>query len=268
MTLKKLAEVKFNRSGRLVYLGEQKKIKGKYYVKVLCDCGVEKFVNKFSFNSEKVKSCGCLKRESGKKSRTHGDSNPNAKYNNLFKRYHNMKNRCHNKNNRNYHRYGGRGIKVCEEWINSYEVFKEWSLENGYKPTLSIDRIDNNKGYSPDNCRWTTREVQSTNKRNSVLIEIDGVTKPLKYWAEKFNMNAATLKRRIDQGMEPNDALNVPVVSNNIWSDEDLRILKKEWFGADKRDLSKVMGRSISSLNSKARELGLKRDGRLWKKRY
>ena len=91
-------------------------------------------------------------------------------YDNLYKRYCDMKSRCYNKNKKNYKYYGGRGIKVCDEWLgeNGYNSFKKWALENGYKKELSLDKIDNNGNYSPNNCRWTTRRIQNINKRPTI----------------------------------------------------------------------------------------------------
>ncbi len=88
-------------------------------------------------------------------------------YNNIYRRYLDMKGRCYNPNNCNYKHYGARGIKVCDEWLgkDGYKNFEKWSLENGYKKELSLDKIDNNGNYSPDNCRWTTRRIQNINKR-------------------------------------------------------------------------------------------------------
>lgn len=96
-------------------------------------------------------------------------------YDNLYRRYIDMKARCYNKNNCNYKYYGERGIGVCDEWLgeNGYKNFKKWSLENGYKKELSLDKIDNNKNYSPNNCRWVTKRIQNINKRsNNNLIGV------------------------------------------------------------------------------------------------
>ena len=90
-------------------------------------------------------------------------------YNNLYRRYLDMKGRCYNPNNCNYKYYGGRGIKVCNEWLgkNGYKHFEEWALQNGYKKELSLDKINNNDNYSPNNCRWVTKRIQNINKRPS-----------------------------------------------------------------------------------------------------
>ena len=87
-----------------------------------------------------------------------------------------MKDRCYNPNNTGYVNYGGRGIKVCQEWLEDYENFYQWAMDNGYHEGLQIDRIDNNKGYSPDNCRWVDRYVQANNKRNIKKYTLNGKT--------------------------------------------------------------------------------------------
>lgn len=124
-----------------------------------------------------------------------------------------MKYRCNNPRCRYYKDYGGRGIKVCEEW-NSSEAFIEWSLSHGYKDNLSIDRIDNDKGYSPDNCRWTTQEVQHNNTRRSHKVTAFGKTMTLTEWAKQVGMDRKTLRLRLEKGMTPEQALTNPLMKN------------------------------------------------------
>lgn len=111
-----------------------------------------------------------------------------------------MKQRCSNPNDKAYANYGGRGIKVCAEWEHDYFAFKNWALANGYKSGLWIDRVDNDKGYSPDNCRWETPKRQQQNKRTNVSVMIGGVEKCISEWAELSGIPFATLYRRIELG--------------------------------------------------------------------
>ena len=102
-----------------------------------------------------------------------------------------MVSRCYNKNVDTYPRYGGRGITICQEWLgeHGFENFFEWSTKNGCAENLTIDRIDNNKGYYPDNCRWATDTEQVRNRRNTLLVEVDGVSKPLAEWCEIYKID-------------------------------------------------------------------------------
>lgn len=107
--------------------------------------------------------------------------------------YKNMCRRCSNPASKDYRWYGGRGIKVCEEWITHPEKFNEWAISSGYKPDLSIDRIDPNRGYQPDNCRWISLEDNSKYKRTSRLITINEHTNTLRGWAAEFNIPRTSL---------------------------------------------------------------------------
>ena len=119
-----------------------------------------------------------------------------------------MKDRCNNPNFKSYHNYGGRGISVCEEWANSYQNFREWSLENGYSDELTIDRIDVNGNYSPSNCRWLTRQEQSYNKRTNKIITYRDRTQTLTEWADELHINRNTLLYRIRRGWTVERALS------------------------------------------------------------
>lgn len=171
-----------------------------------CECGNEIKASGYNLKSGHVKSCGCLKSElSRKRKLTHGLSKTF-----LYAEWARIRRRCNNPNMTCYKDYGGRGIKVCSEW-DSVENFINWSLLNGYKNGLSIDRIDNNKGYSPDNCRWVTRKVQANNKRNNHLITYNGETKTLAQWSEHLNLPYGVLKYRINNNWNTEKAFFSPV---------------------------------------------------------
>ena len=104
-----------------------------------------------------------------------------------------MKNRCDNGNKND----GGRGITVCNEWKNNFDAFYEWALNNGYNETLTIDRIDVNGNYCPENCRWATITEQQNNKRTNVIIEYDGVSHTVSEWAKILNIKRGTLDKRL-----------------------------------------------------------------------
>lgn len=120
-----------------------------------------------------------------------------------------MKARCLNPKHKSYGGYGGRGITVCEKWLQ-FEGFYE---DMGEKPEgkYSLDRIDNNGGYSKDNCRWVDSKTQSNNKRNNVMLAIDGVTQSLTLWAEHYNISPITVRSRLKLGWDTIDALTRPV---------------------------------------------------------
>lgn len=114
------------------------------------------------------------------------------KYEKLFNLWQTMKSRCENPKRDNYERYGARGITVCEEWREA-KNFVEWALENGYKKGLQLDRIDNNKGYSPDNCRFVTPAENNRNRRNTKFLTIKGVTKCVAEWSREKNISQFTV---------------------------------------------------------------------------
>ena len=130
----------------------------------------------------------------------------------LYSIYRNMRTRCYNKNTTSYKDYGARGITVCDEWLNDYKLFSDWAMSNGYRDDLTLDRINYDKGYSPDNCRWVTTKVQSNNTRRNHYVTLNGITKTLKEWSEFYNINYRTVRDRLVRGWNYYDALTKEVV--------------------------------------------------------
>ena len=129
----------------------------------------------------------------------HGDYVGNKKTT-LYRIWDNMHSRCYRKSYAGYHRYGGRGITVCDEWLHNYVAFKTWAMKHGYRDGLQIDRIDNNKGYSPDNCRFVTVSQQNRNRRDNIIIEFGGFRGPLIAFAELFDVPYYTAYSRYRKG--------------------------------------------------------------------
>lgn len=125
-----------------------------------------------------------------------------------------MKRRCLNGNYKEFHLYGGRGITVCAEWLQ-FEVFYEWSKASGYNDTLTLDRIDNFKGYDPVNCRWITTKKQANNRRSNILINYKGENKTLKEWSDTLNLNYKAVWKRIHNGWDVEDAFTKPLKSGD-----------------------------------------------------
>ena len=171
-----------------------------------CDCGSQVIVRSDSLLSGRTLSCGCLHKEHVM---THGDTGTP-----LYNAWLAMRARCNNQDNENYEDYGGRGITVCDDWNNDYISFKEWSLNHNYAEGLSIDRIDNNDGYCPDNCRWTSMKVQANNRRNNVIYSMNGETHTLSEWCDIVNLPYKTVIARInDHGWPFEQAITTPILS-------------------------------------------------------
>lgn len=130
-----------------------------------------------------------------------------------------MKTRCNNPRCAKYARYGGRGINVCAEWLNDFQAFHDWAMANGYRDDLTIDRINNDGDYSPENCRWITLKEQASNKSTNHLITHDGQTCTIAEWARKTGIPREVLKDRICRyGWEYDRALTTPVRKHKIYN--------------------------------------------------
>lgn len=176
----------------------------------VCDCGNETLSRYFELTSGRKQSCGCLQREQlGNRRRTHG----NAVHTNRtpeYKVWSAMKSRCYNPNNIGYDNYGGRGIKVCDRWKNSFENFL---TDMGPRPSkdMSIDRIDFNGNYEPSNCRWANDKTQSNNRRSSVFVEYQGIKMSSAEWAEVVGLRNFTVLNRLKADWSIKDVLSRPL---------------------------------------------------------
>lgn len=172
-----------------------------------CDCGA--VVDKCLPNviHGKTSSCGCYHLEvikSQKPTLRHGLTNHPTHYT-----WREMRARCSNENHHAFKDYGGRGITVCDEWQNDFVSFYNWSIANGYKKGLSIDRKDNNLGYSPDNCRWATRKEQGNNTRDTIRISWDGEEHSVTTLCEKLGIDRTKIYWRLKKGVSIIDAIRL-----------------------------------------------------------
>ena len=143
--------------------------------KCICTCGQVTEVPGYQLRSGKTKSCGCYKTDK---------------------------------------RYGGRGICVCDEWLNDFESFYKWSIQNGWEPGLSIDRIDNDGDYCPENCRWADGFTQANNSRHNLVIEYCGEEMTCTQWAHRIGIKPSTLNARLKNGWSVEKALTTPLMKN------------------------------------------------------
>lgn len=165
-----------------------------------CECGKETIVQAADLKSGHTRSCGCLL--DGSYNITHGMTHTR-----LYRIWFTMKQRCTDRKSSAYCKYGAKGITICSEWL-TFEPFMKWSLENGYSDKLSIDRIDNNKGYYPDNCRYVTNLIQANNKTDNIYIEINGETHTLAEWCRIYDIKYYAVRNKMKRGkMSAEDAL-------------------------------------------------------------
>lgn len=198
--------------GRLIVLKlafkKQRNKKGvRCYWLCKCECGNTVNVLTDALKSGHTKSCGCL----GKEKRLEANITHNFSNNRLYNIWSGMKSRCFNKNNKQYKNYGGRGISICNEWENSFIEFYNWAVNNGYKENLTIDRIDVNGNYCPENCRWATSKEQARNTRKNHTITYNGETHCIAEWAEILDIKYSTLTERVRKNWSIEDKFQKPV---------------------------------------------------------
>lgn len=177
------------RFGRLTVIGIDDRGDRKTYYNCQCDCGNVKSVRSDSLISGAIRSCGCMKKEQDLENLTANHSH-RMSGTRIYGIWQGIKKRCYNPHEARYDRYGGRGIKMCDEWRESFQSFYDWSTKNGYEETLSIDRIDNNGDYCPENCRWSDTQEQARNRSSNIRITIGNATKTLTEWCEIFEVDS------------------------------------------------------------------------------
>lgn len=196
------------RFGTLVVISRAPNRVGKSMWLCQCDCGRTSFVISDNLRRGRTRSCGCRQNVS-RHPRTfkHGYSKMPE-----YKVWMTMVDRCENPKSTSYHKYGARGIKVCDRWHD----FANFLQDMGRRPPkLTLERVDNNGPYDPSNCRWDTHQAQANNKRNSRFFEHVGLRLTLAQWARRLNFKVETLRQRIKSGWSTDVALTTPLLSQN-----------------------------------------------------
>jgi hypothetical protein len=201
--------------GRLTVIKEIGRKRGAVLFLCHCKCGNDVEETGGDLRTGRVNSCGCLKSEMRiEENTTHG-----LRKHRLYSIHRGMITRCYYEKSEYFSDYGGRGIVICREWLNSengFINFYNWAISNGYDETLTLDRINVNGNYEPENCRWATIEQQSLNKRNTRYIIIEGEKKTLKEWCNIFNIKYKTALYRVNNGWDEIKAVTTPAKTKHI----------------------------------------------------
>jgi hypothetical protein len=217
---KNLEGKKFGRLLALEYEGTKNK---NAFWKCVCDCGNIVSIPYTRLAYGRTKSCGCLAKEIRIAQAKERFSKHNKSNSQIYEIYTAIKERCYNKNNSSYKNYGGRGITMCDEWKNDFNSFYKWSMENGYseeklqsgRNKLSIDRIDVNGNYEPNNCRWVDTKTQANNKRTNRLLFYKGKYYTVKQVSELKNCSYGSIQYRIRKGWSVEEIFEIEV--DNIY---------------------------------------------------
>ena len=191
--MKKIQDLTGQKFGRLTVIKRVENSKhGHIMYLCQCECGKQKNIIASSLLSGHTKSCGCLNKEVITK---HG-----LIHHRIRSIYKGMKERCYNSHCKKFKYYGGKRIKICDEWLNDLKNFYNWAMINGYQDNLTIDRIDSNGNYEPNNCRWIDMKMQLRNTSRTKMITFNNETMCLKDWAKKLKINYRTLQYRLSNG--------------------------------------------------------------------
>lgn len=192
------------RFGRLTVLGYSHYAHNENHWKCKCDCGGVCVHRTYYLFHSSTPSCGCYKRE-----KVAGNNFKHGGYKTrLFRIWKNMHQRCSNKGVQYYKHYGGRGIKVCPEWTTDFNTFRDWALTHGYNDTLTIDRINVDADYCPENCRWITHREQCRNRRNKLFVSYKGENVRLIDLCEKFGITYHSAWQKLKKGVSVEQIIN------------------------------------------------------------
>lgn len=211
-TMAKTIDITGHRFGRLVAIQYAESKNGARWLCV-CDCGKETITSTRSLRYGSTKSCGCGSKEQAVANTNLGRAKRAVPYPHARKLkdlLSNMMARCMDQKNKRWKNYGGRGIKVCHEWLVSGRLFYKWATENGYKPGLQIDRIDVNGNYEPSNCRFITQKEQMNNTTRNHFVEWNGERLTIAQWEERFGWPRGRLQYRFTHGWSVDRAMTQP----------------------------------------------------------
>lgn len=215
--MSKVHDLTGQRFGRLLVVERNGSNKnGRAMWKCKCDCGSEVTILGNMLLNQQATSCGCLRKELAKEAIARISTKHGGKKDRLYNIWTGMKKRCYSQSNRSYYNYGARGITVCDEWLHDYQAFKDWAYENGYKDDAdkyecSLDRIDSNKNYSPDNCRWANALQQANNRRDNVTIKLGEDIHTIPEWSRITGISESALRGRVSSGWPAEKILSQPV---------------------------------------------------------
>lgn len=206
--MSKLIDLTGQRFGRLTVVSRTENTpQGKARWDCQCECGKKASgVIGTHLRSGHTISCGCVQKEGFHET----ISKHNQSGTRIYEIWAGMKKRTTNANRKDFKYYGERGVEVCSEWENDFEAFYGWALQNGYANNLTLDRKDNNKGYSPDNCRWISQKEQCNNKRNNRIISYNRTKKTLSEWSQILNIDYNALAQRLYRGWSAEKAFTTP----------------------------------------------------------
>ncbi len=195
------------RSGKLTVI---KKLKGNKHKEMewlcLCDCGNEHISSSNRLTRHITTCCkSCAMEKISHSNRTHG-----CEPRRLYGIYTNMKTRCYNSNYVLFSRYGGRGISICDEWLKSYESFRDWAFNNGYSERLTIERVDNDGNYCPENCKWVDRTAQANNRHTNRILTLNGESDTMANWSRRLNIPYHIIQGRLEKNWDDEKALTTP----------------------------------------------------------